>query len=87
MHEWVARVACVGGSGVACGSFAVFIGLVVHEGCVPHVAHDTRVAYVACVALSACVWSKSVARVACVGGTGVACGSLVVPSGQVVHSS
>ena len=87
MHEWVARVACVGGSGVACGSFAVFIGLVAHEGCVPHVARGTRVAYVACVALSACVCVKSVARGACGGGTGVACGSLVVPSGQVVHSS
>jgi len=87
VHEWVARVACVGGAGVACGSFAVIIGLVVHEGCVPQVVRGTRVAYVACVARSACVCDKSVARAACGGGTGVACGLLVVSSGQVAHSS
>ena len=87
MFECVARVAYVGGASVACGSFAVLIEQVVHDGCVPHVARGTRVAYVVCVALSASVFDECVARVACGGGTGVACGSLVVPSGQVVHSS
>jgi hypothetical protein len=75
-----------GGAGVACGSFAVLIGQVVHGGCVPHVARGTRVAYVACVALSACVFSKSAARVAC-GGARIACGLVVVPNGQVVHDA
>ena len=58
VYECVARVACVGGAGIACGSFAVLIGQVLHGGCVPHVARGTRVAYVVCVALSACVFDE-----------------------------
>ena len=49
--------------------------------------HGIREAHVACVALSACVFDECVALVACEGGAGVTCGLLVVPSGQVVHSS
>jgi hypothetical protein len=87
VFECVARVVCEGGAGVACGSFAVLIEQVVLDGCVPHVARGIRVAYVACVALSACVFVKSAARVACGGETDVACDLVVVPNGQVVHDA